>query len=64
MAETRLHTLLRDIAAESGVTSAPEMELTLDAVEHAFGRLFLRATGKEKAAALLILRELMPGPVA
>jgi hypothetical protein len=40
------------------------MELTLDAVEHAFGRLFLRATGKEKAAALLILRELMPGPVA
>ena len=41
-------TLLRDIAAESGVTSAPEMELTLDAVEHAFGRLPLRARGRRR----------------
>lgn len=52
-------TVVRDIALEIGVAPAPEMELALDAVEHAFARLPLRAMGKEKAAALLILRELM-----
>jgi hypothetical protein len=52
-------TLLRDIALEIGVAPASEMELALDAVEHAFRRLPSHPVGKEKAAALLILRELM-----
>jgi exopolyphosphatase/pppGpp-phosphohydrolase len=51
--------LLRDIALEIGVPPATEMQLALDAVEHAFARLPLRALGKEKAGVLVILRELM-----
>ena len=60
--DSRLYThdaVVRDIALDIGVTPAAEMELALEAVEHALGRLPSRATGKEKAAALVILRELM-----
>jgi hypothetical protein len=59
---SRLYTrdaAVRDIALAVGVKPAAEMELALDAVEHAFERLPLRPMAKEDAAALLILRELM-----
>ena len=58
----RLHTrdaVLRDLALEMGVAPDAEMALTVEAVEHAFQRLPLRAADKKKAATLLILRELM-----
>ena len=48
--DSRLYThdaLVRDIALETGVAPAPEMELALDAVEHAspcFSAVVVRAT--------------------
>lgn len=51
--------VVRDIALEAGVPAGAEMALAVEAVEHAFQRLPSLATGKEKAATLLILRELM-----
>ncbi len=59
---SRLYTrdaVVRAIALAAGVAPEPEMTLALEAVEQAFARLPVRAEGKERAAALLVLRELM-----
>jgi len=54
---------IRDIAFVAGVPHAAQMTLTIEAVEQTFQRLVARAPGlppgREFAATLLILRELM-----
>jgi hypothetical protein len=54
---------IRDIASAAGVPHGPEMTLTIEAVEQTFQRLVMRApglpAGREFAATLLILREVM-----
>jgi hypothetical protein len=50
---------VRELALDAGVAPGAEMALAVEAVEQAFNRLPQRAMGREKAATLLILRELM-----
>jgi exopolyphosphatase/pppGpp-phosphohydrolase len=54
---------IRDIAAVAGIAPAPEMAMTVDAVEQVFERLAMRTpglpSGRAFAATLLILREVM-----
>ena len=59
---SRLYTrdaMVRDIALAAGVPPGPEMTLAIEAVEQAFALLPRHSGGKERAAVLLILRELM-----
>jgi exopolyphosphatase/pppGpp-phosphohydrolase len=60
---SRLYTrdgVVRELALDAGVAPGAQMVFAVEAVENAFQRLLpMRAIGKEKAAVLLILRELM-----